>query len=88
MRHILKENVECEEKFCFNDMTSDDFKKEISQLNTSNASIENDIPAKILIGSKDIVSPYLSNIYNDCKQENKYPLSLKAADVTPIHKKN
>ena len=68
-------------------MTSDDFKKEIRKLNTNKASIENDIPAKILIGSKDIVSPYLSNIYNDCKQENKYPQSLKAADVTPIHKK-
>ena len=84
----IKENVKCEEKFCFNVMTSDDFKKEIRKLNTNKASIENDIPAKILIGSKDIVSPYLSNIYNDCKQENKYPQSLKAADVTPIHKKN
>ena len=80
--------MKCEEKFCFNVMTSDDFKKEIRKLNTNKASIENDIPAKILIGSKDIVSPYLSNIYNDCKQENKYPQSLKAVDVTPIHKKN
>ena len=70
-----------------NDMTSDDFKKEISQLNPNKASIENDISAKMLIGSKDMVSPYLSNIYNDCKQENKYPLSLKAAEMTPIHKK-
>ena len=79
--------MKCEEKFCFSDMTSDDFKKERSELNTNKASIENDIPVKILIGSKDIVSPYLSNTYNDYKQENKYPLSLKAADVTPIHKK-
>ena len=46
------------------------------------------IPAKILIGSKDIVSDYLSYIYNNTKQERKYPLSLKAADVTPIHKKD
>ena len=45
----IKENVKCEEKFCFNDMTSDDFKKEISELNTNKAIIENDIPAKILI---------------------------------------
>ena len=83
----IKENVKFENKLFFNDMTSNDFKKEISQLNLNKACIENDIPAKIFIGSKDIVSPYLSNIYNDCKQENKYPLSLKAADVTPIHKK-
>ena len=83
----IKENLKFENKFFFNDMTSDDLKKEISGLNPNKAGIENDIPAKILIDNKDIVSPYLSNIYNECKQKNKYPLSLKAADVTPIHKK-
>ena len=51
------------------------------------ASIENDIPTKILIGSGDIVRGYLSNIYNTSKEENKYPQSLKQADVTTIHKK-
>ena len=69
-------------------MISEGLKTEISELNPNNASIENDIPAKIFIVSKDIVSYYLSNIYNDCKQDNKYHLSLKAADVTPIHKKD
>ena len=44
------------------------------------ASIENDIPTKILIGSGDIVCVHFSNIYN-------YPQSLKEADVTPIYKK-
>ena len=63
-------------------MTSQDFKKEISELNPNNAGIGNDIPAK------DIVSDYLSYIYNNTKQERKYPPSLKAADVTPIHKKD
>ena len=84
----IKENVNVENKFLFKDMTSQDFEKEISKLNPNKASIENDIPAKTLIGSKDIVSDYLANIYNNSKQEQKYPLSLKAADVTPIHKKD
>ena len=84
----IKENVKLKDKFLFNDMISDDLKTEISELNPNKASIENDIPAKILIVSKDIVSYYLSNIYNDCKHDNQYPLSLKAADVTPIHKKD
>ena len=42
----------------------------------------------ILIESKDILRNYLSNIYNGCKQGNKYTLSLKAADVTPTQMKN
>ena len=48
--------------------------------------MQNDIPTKILIGSKDIVSNYLSNIYNNSKKDHSYPLSLKVADVTPIDK--
>ena len=51
------------------------------------ASIEIDIPTKILIGSGDIVCAHLSNIYNTSKEKNKYPQSLKHVDVTPIHKK-
>ena len=72
-------------------MSSEDLKNEIRKLNPNKASLENDIPAEILIASKDIVSYYLSNIYiyiyNNCKQDNKYPLSLTAAEVTSIHKK-
>ena len=39
-----------------------------------------------MISSNDIVSDYLSNIYNISKEKQSYPLSLKVADVTPIHK--
>ena len=52
------------------------------------ASIENDIPVKILITTSDIVCTHLSQIYNSTKNENIYPQSLKLADVTPIHKKD
>ena len=38
--------------------------------------MEKDIPAKILIGTNDINS----------KNSQNYPISLKVADVTPIHK--
>ena len=60
----------------------------ICKLDPRKASIENDIPTKILIGSGDIACAYLSNIYNTSKEENKYPQSLKQADVTPIHNFN
>ena len=51
------------------------------------AGIQNDLPAKILRGSSDIVSKYLSKIYNTATKETTFPQSLKVADVTPIHKK-
>ena len=83
----MKENVKTEEKFLFNNTSSNDFKENICKLDPRKASIGNDIPTKILIGSGDIVCAYLSDIYNTSKEENKYPQSLKQADVTPIYKK-
>ena len=84
----IKENVKIQSRFEFSDITSHDFEVKIKELNSKKASIENDIPVKILIGSNDIVSNYLSDIYNDCKNDGNYPTSLKLADVTPIHKKH
>ena len=82
----IKENVKVENKFEFKDMTSDEIGSEIIRLKTKKASMENDIPTKVLKGSIDIVGPYLSNIYNNSKNTQIYPLSLKVADVTPIPK--
>ena len=48
--------------------------------------MENDIPIKILKGTNDISCEHLTNLYNDAKNSNKFPTSLKTADVTPIHK--
>ena len=69
-------------------MTSDEIESEINRLNPKKACIKNDIPCEMLINCKDIVSNYLSNIYNNSKNDQKYPISLKVADVTPLHKKN
>ena len=59
----------------------------MNQLDPTKASIENDLPIKILIGNSDIVCSHLSNIYNS-KNDNIYPQTLKLADVTPIHNKD
>ena len=63
----IKENVNVENKLIFNDATSNPFREVIGQLDPKNAGIENDIPTKILMQSKDIVCGYLSNIYNNSK---------------------
>ena len=82
----IKENVTIISKFQFQDTTEDEIYKKINSLDTKKACKEGDIPAKMLKGTNDIVSGYLSKIYNDSKNSEKYPLSLKTADVTPIHK--
>ena len=46
------------------------------------------IPAKMLIGNHDVVSRYLSDIYNRSKQFSNYPGRLKLGTVTPINKKS
>ena len=82
----IKENVKLDTKFKFSDITKDEMYSEIKALDIKKASMENDIPAKILIGTNDIISGYLSNIYNNSKNSQHYPCSMKKADVTPIHK--
>ena len=82
----IKENLKLDSKFEFCDVTTDEIYKEINALDPKKASVENDIPCKLLKESNGLVSHYLSTIYNDSKNSSKFPVSLKCADVTPIHK--
>ena len=81
-----KENVKVETKFNFNDTTKDVVEKETRKLDPKMAIIENDIPTKILKSNSDIASHYVSEAYNNSKNNNLYSLSIKVADVSPIHK--
>ena len=83
-----KQNVRVTNKFQFIDTTSEDIKNNILQLDPTKASIGNDIPAKFLKTSSEVVSCYLADIYNNCKNDIKYSLSLKIAGVIPKHKKD
>ena len=82
----IKEHVKLETRFKFSDITREKIETEIKNLDPKKASMVNDIPTKILMGSYDIVSSYLSGAYNHSKNSHIYPISLKVADVTPIHK--
>ena len=83
----INENVRVEHNFSFKDMTSQDLEKEISKLDTKKASLEDDFPTTILIRTSDIVSGHLSKFFNSAKDDHNYPMSLKIANVIPIHKK-
>ena len=82
----IKENVNITDKFIFDDTTPQDINKRILDLDPKKASIENDIPIKILIRSNDMVK-HLAKIYNNSKDNENYPCSLKLGTITPINKK-
>ena len=63
----IKENVKVENKFKFDDTTEDEIYSNMKSLDPKKACMENDIPAKIFIGTNDIVSDYLSKMFNDSK---------------------
>ena len=46
--------------------------------------VENDIPTKILIDTKEIANVYLTNIYHKCIDNQTFPLSLKKSRCDPL----
>ena len=83
----IKEHVIITDKFEFDDRTPHDINKRILDLDPKKASIENDIPIKILISSNDIVAKHLAEIHNNSKYNENYPCSPKLGTITPINKK-
>ena len=72
--------------FFYETITPEEVLTQICQLNIAKASGPENIPNKFyrLIGP--IIAPYLSNIFNNCYNNETYPSVLKHAKVTPIHK--
>ena len=59
----------------------------IKSLSSNKASRIEDILIKILKNSIHIYSEKLTNIFNECLINGKFPNTLKKIDVTPIFKK-
>ena len=43
---------------------------------------------RLLIAAADVISEPLTNLFNRCLNESKFPSQWKIARVTPIHKKD
>ena len=83
----IKENIEIDGEFSFEDTDARKIGMKISQLDPRKAGVENDIPSKLLIETSDIVSQHLANIYNNSKITGDFPHKLKRATIIPINKK-
>ena len=84
----IKENVNVEIKFHFSTVSESVIKDKINSLDKKKPSTFNNIPTRILVENSDIISPYITEMYNDSKNKGDFPSSLKSADITPAHKKD
>ena len=84
----IKENIKVETKFNFSTVSESAIKEKINSLDKKKASTFNNIPTRILVENNDIISPYITEMYNDSKSKADFPSSLKLADITPAHENN
>ena len=84
----IKELVKIDNKFTFSRTEVDEIEKEICLLNGNKPTTSNSIPAKILKTSNKVCSKHLTKIYNESKANYNFPCRLKAAEITPVHKKD
>ena len=68
------------------DIVPQGVEKRMLDLKVKKASIENDIPAKIIIRCNELISNYLAHICNNSKNDRNYPSSFKLGTIIPINK--
>ena len=83
----LNEVLNINESFHFFPANEHEISQKIKSLNKKKASTFNGIPSKILAENYDIISPFVTKIYNDSNTNLNFPDPLKQADTTPTHKK-
>ena len=82
----IKDEIIITETFSFSKPAQEDIEAHIVSLDPKKAAVENDIPTKILIDTKDITGGYLTNIYCKSIENTVFPISFKKVDVIPSHK--
>ena len=84
---MIKENKETFQHFSFSPVCLDSIIEKTNNLNTAKTSQKTDIPTRILKQNSGFFSEYFYENINCCIKNSAFPLDLKIADVTPIHKK-
>ena len=82
IRHKCKSS-----SFSFTRVQTEDIMKEINNLNNTKASLDTDIPTKIIKENSDIFVDFLKNSFNNSVDTNEFPSEMKLANITPVHKK-
>ena len=84
----IKETINIEEGFHFTPVNEDQIADKIKGLNKKKASTFKGIPSKLLAENYDIISCFITKLYNDSNSNLEFPDKLKLADITPTYKKD
>ena len=84
----IRENMNTNDSFSFSNTSLNNIESKITNLNINKPTTSNNIPAKILVGYKDIYSKFIVTFYNNCIFESSFPDTMKMADITPAHTKD
>ena len=63
-------------------------KEKIDSLDKRKPTTFNNIPTRFLVENNDIISPVITEMYNEAKSNACFPDSLKLADITPAYKQD
>ena len=80
--------MKCSEKSSFVKASNTDLYNEIKPQNSRKASVQDDIPTKILKETSENTTKYVKEIYNKSIETCIFPDSLKLADVIPSYKRD
>ena len=83
----IRKTYNVSECFSFDNTQVCETERIINRLNKRSATPYNDIPAKVLEKNGDIVSPFITKIYENAKKDCIFPSPLKTGNITPVHKK-
>ena len=84
---VIRENIDTTNNFSFDLINPECISKIISNLDTSKAIQQGDIPTKILKDNKHLFSCFISASFNNAVNKGVFPNELKQADIKPIYKK-
>ena len=84
----IKENVTFDRHFQFSLVEESVITEKINSLDKRKPTTYNNIPTRLLVETNDIISPIITEMYNDSSSNANFPNSLKLADITPAHKKD
>ena len=81
---MIKSKVQVTTKFKFEDISADEMYRKIILLDSKKGKPEKDVSVDVLKSTADIISKPLADIFNENKNKNVYPASLKVQNVTPL----
>jgi len=74
--------------FSFHSVSLEEIEKELKNLDPSKASQNTDIPTKIIHQNLDLFAPKVHQEMNQSLDQDKFPSTMKLANITPAFKKN